>query len=251
MRALKNRKKKPSGLKLAIAYGLAPNQFGFCGPQGRENRRKLRDYLKNKISDREIKAVLKKFEAAFAYLKLIAEKNNIADPFDYKVVEAFWVGNKLLDKVNSHDLKKMVMDKFTRPGLLSNNQAKERLKLIPKNSRPHHSFHVYIFGTITGRVSLEEARMKDLCRVGWGRVKKIVRAKNNSKIIVECQPIIKNKKFTFGRFRMKEIKWDKTIVPEVKLGDWVSFHWNCLAQTLSNRQADNLEKYTRNTLKLL
>ena len=251
MKALKNKEKKRLGLKLATAYGLAPNRLGFCGPQERKDRRKIRDYLENKISDSEIKAFLRKFEAAYSYLELIAKKNNLSDPFNYQVVEAFWVGNKLLDKVRGHDLKKMVLAKFIRPGLLSEAQAEERLKFIPENSRPHHSFHVYIFGTITGRVSLKEAQMKDICRVSWGKIKKIEEAKNNSKVFVEYQPIVKSKKFIFDRPEIKEIKWDKTVVPKVKLNDWVSFHWNCLAQILSQRQVNNIEKYTRHTLKLV
>lgn len=251
MKVLKTREKKQSGLKLAVAYGLAPNRLGFCGPQEKENRRKIDDYLENKIADSKIKAVLKRFEAAYSYLELIARKNNIADPFSYEVVEAFWVGNKLLDKVNGRDLKEMVLTKFTKPGLLSKKQARIRLKLIPKNSRPHHSFHVYIFGTITGRVSLEEAKMKDICRVGWGKVKKIKDAKNNSQVFVEYQPIVKKKKFLLDKPKIKEINWDKKIVPKVKLGDWISFHWNSLAQTLSMPQVKNLRKYTQNTLKSL
>lgn len=251
MKKFKTRRKNLSGLKLAAAYGMAPNKLGFCGPQGENDCKKILHYLENKKSDLKIRPILEKFEAAYAYFELIARKNKIQDPLDFRVVEAFWVGNALLKKVSVRDIKRMVLDKFTQPRLLSKNEAKKRIKFIPKNSFPHHSFHVYILGTITGRVSLEDAFLKDICRVGWGRVKKIKNSGKKYKVIIEYKPIVRNKKFEFGRLNRKEVDWNKKILPNIKVGDQVSFHWNVLCQKLSPKDVLNLEKYTEHTLKSL
>ena len=39
------------------------------------------------------------FQGAWPYLELIAGATGIPDPLDYRVVEAYWVGNRLLDAV--------------------------------------------------------------------------------------------------------------------------------------------------------
>jgi len=74
-----------SGPKIAALYGLIPNQLGFCGPQ----QDVLKKFITGKIIIPEVLPVLKKFEAAYAYYELIAQKNEIkTGPFNKKVVEA-------------------------------------------------------------------------------------------------------------------------------------------------------------------
>jgi hypothetical protein len=152
-----------SGPKIAALYGLIPNQLGFCGPQ----QEILKKFIAGKLGIPDVIPVLEKFEAAYAYYELIAKKNKIKNgPFNKRVVEAYWIGNELLDKVTAHDLRQMIAEKFTKPGLLSKKQALEKGKLLPEKSRPHHSFHVLILGSITGRVDFEDnTKLKDICRM--------------------------------------------------------------------------------------
>ena len=160
-----------SGPKLAALYGLIPNTLGFCGPQ----QDKLKKFIKGKLGIPDIIPVLEKFEAAYAYYELIAQKNKIkAGPFNKKVVEAYWIGNELLEEVKIDDLRKMISENFSRPGLLSKEAAAKKAEEISNNSKPHHSFHILVLGSITGRVNFEgDTKLKDICRVGWGRVTKI------------------------------------------------------------------------------
>ena len=46
----------------------------------------------------------------------------------------------------------------------------------------------------------------------------------------------------------KEINWDKTMLPNVEVGDWISFHWNYAIQILNEENITNLYKYTKNSL---
>jgi len=236
-----------SGPKIAALYGLIPNQLGYCGPQ----QDLLKKFIAGKLGIPDIMPVLEKFEAAYAYYELIAKKNRIkTGPFNKKVVEAYWLGNELLDKITADDLRQMIVEKFTKPGLLSKEQSTEKGKLIPENSKPHHSFHVLVLGSVTGRVNFTgDTKLKDICRIGWGRVINKSKIKNQkSKIIVNYNPLMDEKSIRLGKPTKKEIFWDKEILPEVKIGDWVSFHWNHAIQILREQDIINLYKYTQNTL---
>jgi len=228
------------GLKLASIYGLKPHELGFCGPQVAAKQKILRGFVLGKISEKEAQAVLEKFEGAYQYYKLIAESNGIEDPFDEKVIRAYWVGNKLLDKVKVEDLRQMVIEKFSYAGLLPKEVAEEKAKAISEKAIPHHSLHVYVIGSVTGKVDLNDLVMKDLCRVSWGKVLEI----NEDKIIVEYRSIVGDKKIGWSELKRKVVDWDKNILPAVNIGDRISFHWKLAIQILSKEDIINLEKYT-------
>ncbi len=233
-----------SGLKLACLYGLIPNLLGFCGPP----QKKLKKFIKNKISVQDIIPVLEKFEAAFPYYQLIAQKNGIHNPFNKKVVEAYWLGNELLEKITAKDLRQLIINKFSLPNLLSKKEAVEKAKKIPANSKPHHSFHVLIIGSITGRINLNNLKLQDICRIGWG---KIIRVKKN-RLLVSYNPLTKREKIIeLGQATNKEIIWDKDILPKIKTGDYVSFHWDYAIQKINKNNISNLRYYTQNTLNSL
>src|SRR4030043_926519 len=113
-----------SGLKIAALYGIKPHTLGFCGPQEKSASRLILSYLSGKkISGKKIRKIFEKFEGAYSYYKLIAKSNKIKDPFNEKVVKAYWIGNNLLEKVKTEDLRKMIARDFSRPGLLSKKTA--------------------------------------------------------------------------------------------------------------------------------
>jgi len=201
-----------SGLKLAALYGIKPHSLGFCGPK---DKGALLNYLKGKSASRQtgkkIRKILEQFKGAYPYYELIAKNNGIKDPFDERVVRAYWVGNKLLEK----------------------------------DPKLYHCHHVLVVGSVTGRIKLE-GKLKDLCRVSWGKVEEL--KVKSPKLKVIYQPLVGNK---LRKPVEKEIDWDKDLVPKVKIGDWVSFHWNQAVEVLTEKDVKNLEKYTKATLKSL
>jgi len=236
-----------SGLKIAARYSLPSYSLGYCGPQDRKSRKTLFDYASGKKTDEKlIRGIFDKFEAAYRYYKLIAEKNNISDPLDERVVRAFWVGNDLLDKVTSEDLKNLILTGFTQPGLLTKEAAIQRADQVPKGAVPHHSFHVLILGAVAGRIKLK-GKLLDLCRIGWGRILEVKR----KKLKVEYKPLLVGKKYELGKEVEKEIEWNQKIVLEVKIGDWVSFHWAQACEVLTPQEVNNLEYYTQKTINLI
>jgi len=248
-----------SGPKIAALYGLIPNRLGFCGPR----QEILKKFLAGKLGIVDVIPVLEKFEAAYSYYELIAQKNKVrTGPLNKRVVEAYWIGNELLEKVTADDLRQLIIKKFTKPGLLSKEEAEIKAKSIPENSKPHHSFHVLILGSITGRIDFTgDSKLKDTCRIEWGRVIKIPNTKKpyssrwldepirqKAKIIVQCNPLVGEKVIKLGKAVKKEVIWEKEILPLLNIGDWVSLHWNHAIQILKEEDIINLHKYTQNTL---
>jgi len=241
-----------SALKLAISYSLPSYQLGFCGPQEAKDKKILLDFVNGeKVNEKLVKEALMKFEAPYPYFKLIAKSNGIADPFDERVVKAMWVGNELLDNVKTQDLRNLIRTEFAKPGLLSLKEAEARANKVPDGAVPHHSFHVLILGPVTGRVKLE-GTMLDLCRIGWGRVTKIKDQRSKiKKLKVRYRPLVLGQKIKLGEEVEREIEWNKNIVPKVKIGDWVSFHWGQVCKVLNPDEVKNLEHYTKKTIDLV
>jgi len=229
-----------SGLKLATLYGFYPHRLGFCGLQKDSAKKALLSYLSGeKITEQKIRRILGTFKGAFSYYKLIAESNGIRNPFDEKVVRAYWIGNQLLEKVPIASLRKMIIKEF----------AKKKAKDIPSTSIAHHSFHVLVIGSVSGRVILE-GKLLDLCRITWGKVIQKSKIENQkSKIVIEYQPLRKkNKRYFLGKPIHRFVFWDKNFVPKIKVGDGVATHWNHIVQILDKRDLTNLKKYTQITI---
>ena len=248
-----------SGLKTAVSYSLPSYQLGFCGPQELKSKNVLGAFAAGqKIEAEKVKEVLKQFEAPYPYFKLIAKSNDLDDPFDEKVVKAMWIGNSLLENVRTQNLRKMVITDFVKPSLLSPSEAKDRAEKIPDGAVPHHSFHVMILGPVSGRVDLK-GPLLDLCRIGWGKVTKATPARiasqsdagGSNKLQVISKPLILDKKMRLGEDVKREIGWNKKIVPKVKDGDWISFHWGEACAVLNNREVKDLEYYTQKTINLV
>jgi len=220
--------------------------LGFCGPQEEARRQALYGFVVGEDSREDgARKTLEGFEAMYPYLSLIASENGIFDPFEERVVEALWVGNELLDGVDAESLKKLILTDFVRPKLLTQEEAKERSSRVVSGMVPHHSFHVLVLGSITGRVDLGGA-LRELCRVGWGEVLGV----GGDKIKVRFRPL-SFEKLNLGEEREKEVDWDPRTVPGVSAGDWASFHWGRVCDVLKKENVANLEKYTVRTLSVL
>ena len=237
------------GLKAAAIYGIKPHLLGFCGPREKSSTRAVLKYLKGKkISSKKIRKILKRFEGAYAYYKLIARCNKIKDPFAENVVKAYWIGNNFLEKVSTRALKEMIINEFSKPDLLSKNMVIKKAKEIPPGLKPHHSFHVLVIGSVTGRVKLQ-GKLLDLCRIGWGKVIELDPLKDRVK--VRYLPLIIRKGYRLGKPRKKYINWNKIALPSLRVGQYISFHWNQLAEILSEADHRSLKRYTLRTLKLI
>jgi len=228
-----------SGLKIAALYSFPPGRFGLCG-MGEESAHEILAFLKGeKVPN--IKEILETFEGSLLYYKLISKENNISNHFDEKVVKAYWIGNELLEKVRILKLREMVAKKLKKPKLAKN---------LPQISRAHHSFHVLVAGPMKKDLIMTEG-MKDLCKISWGKIIKIEDCKMQiANLMVEYQPLLKEKKWFLGKPTKRRIFWFKNILPKLKVGDFISFHWDLALEKLTKKEMENLKKYTQLSLEL-
>ena len=147
------------GRQLFLGFALMPNRLGYCGGP---DQRELRDYYVAGRADAGLNRLLHRFEGAMPYLKLIAATNGVADPLDPRVVEAYWLGNELLDGTDLHAFHESLRERFAKR--MSPRALEYLLGKVPEGALPHHNFHVFetYMRTATmpaGRETLEQCRI--------------------------------------------------------------------------------------------
>ena len=85
-----------NGSLLFVRYAYPPNSLGYCGPA---DSTAFSEYGAAGVVDNGLVDLAKAFHGAWPYLELISSANGIRDPLDRRVVEAYWVGNRLLDRI--------------------------------------------------------------------------------------------------------------------------------------------------------
>jgi hydrogenase maturation factor len=225
-----------------IRYGFMPNRLRYCG--GDDNRT-LFDYGLEGVSDAGLPPLLRKFSGALPYLKLIARANGLADPFDARVVEAYWIGNELLDGVEVRELYDSLLERFGKQ--IQGRTRELVLGKAPAGARPHHSFHVL---DVHRRVGEMDATLRTLdeCRVSWGRVVAV----DAAELLVERQPLVlREGKLVLGESEQQRVLRQvdgRGFVEHAAIGDWVTIHWGWVCEVLAERQRHHLERFTRHHL---
>lgn len=229
------------GALLAARFSFMPNRLGYCGPE--ENRAML-DYLVDQHSDRGLERILSRFAGAFPYYSFIAAANRIPDPLDVRVVEAYWIGNDLLAKVEMADFARHLEERFARrfPRALLERVVGQ----VPAGARPHHNFHVLSMPIRTGHLEIaHNLETLDECRISWGRVA----ADAGDTLLVERAPLLLEKDaLVLGAPVARPVfrRFDgKALLGEVAPGRHVAVHWGCACSALTPRQVRYLERLTR------
>lgn len=233
-----------SGMIRFIRYGFMPNRLKYCG--GDENRL-LFDHAVEQQVDGGLTGALRKFTGALPYLQLIARQNGIADAFDPRVVDAYWIGNDLLDRVEVRQLYDSLLERFGRQ--LSVKARDVVLGKAPAGARPHHSFHVLDVHSRVGELG-HNLQTMDHCRVSWGRVVRV----ELGELVVDRTPLsLVDGKLTLGgamRDRVVRQLDGRGFVDAAGVGDWVSIHWGWACEVLDADQLARLTKYTAHHLEI-
>lgn len=232
------------GPQVFARYAFMPNRLLYCG--GDDNR-SLFDHILAGVTNPDLLGLLRKFTGAVPYLQLIASSNAIADPFDRRVVEAYWLGNELLQGVEARALYASLSARFGR-------QLKPRdLALVlgkaPSGAHPHHSFHVL---EVCPRNGWPHALVwMDNCRISWGKVISL----NGSTLIADVVPLtLEGNALVLGQPARRTIARQvdgRGFVDSAQPGDWISIHWGWACQVLSHLQVTNLVRWTRYHLRLV
>jgi hypothetical protein len=227
-----------SGQLRFIRYGFMPNLLRYCG--GDDNRA-LFDYGIAGVTDGGLTALLRQFSGALPYLTLIARANGLTDPFDDRVVEAYWLGNELLEGVEASQLHNALAERINRH--LTGRARAWLLGKAPAGARPHHSFHVFDVHSRIGDQG-HSLRTMDQCRVSWGRV---VQVEAGELVVLRRPLLLIEGKLVLGPPREERVTRQVDghgFADAAAPGDDVSLHWSWVCETITPVQCRNLERYT-------
>ena len=228
-----------------VRYAFMPNRLQYCGGGA---SRTILDYAVADVREPPLVGMLKKFTGALPYLSLIARGNGIADPFDERVVEAYWLGNELLERVEARTLYDDLRARYA--GQLSAKVMDRVAAKAPAGALPHHSFHVLDVWRQTERGRNEVLATVDSCRISWGTVTGI----DGAELIVQRAPVV----FRDGALELDTPRSERVarmfegrgFVAGAQVGDVVSIHWSWACEVLTAAQQRALERYTRLHLRL-
>jgi hypothetical protein len=246
-----NRQPAPTpGPILFVRYAFAPNRHGYCGPNDNAS---FFEYGVTGAIDGGLRALSQEFAGAWPYLELIAGATGVPDPLDRRVVEAYWVGNALLDRVGTAALGGSMEDRFRRR---TGRQFTSLSEGVVAGGVPHHSFHVFCIYPWVGllgddRRGAQALTVLDRCRIRWGKVLSV----SGDQVVVESEPLTwDGRRLQLGppasEVAVRAID-GIGLLPDLAVGDWVSLHWEWVCDRLNPHQLAALRRYTRHHLSIV
>ncbi|MBR7827031.1 hypothetical protein KDK95_12005 [Actinospica sp. MGRD01-02] len=237
------------GAQLFVRYAYPPNSLGYCGPA---DSAALFEYGAAGVVDPGLAQLARGFAGAWPYLELIAGATGIPDPLDRRVVEAYWVGSPLLDRVGLGAVATSMEDRF-RPRIGS--MFPRLLEGVLAGGVPHHSFHVFCIypwvGLLTDDRKADHAlSVLDRCRIRWGRVE----ALRGDQAVVRYRPLTYDGgDLGFGDPVTETARRSADglgYLGELAVGDWVSLHWDWVCDILTPTRLNALRHYTLRQLEI-
>jgi hypothetical protein len=230
-------------------YAYGPNRLGYCGPDGAQE---LFEQATVGGDEAALRALARRFEGAWPYLELIARANGLADPLDARVVEAYWLGNPLLERVTPAQLGSSLEGRF-RPRLRPDGWR--WLATTPEaGAVPVHAFHVLdVFprvGLLRSGALDRVVETIDSCRIRWGRVLE----RDGDWLVVSAVPLeLAGGRLVLTPPRAERIRaWqDGTgFIDPPEPGDVVSIHWDWACERLDARRLAALVSWTERELEI-
>jgi uncharacterized protein DUF6390 len=226
------------GVALCARFSIATNRLQYCGPS--DAAPALYRAITRGDGLAEARKALSQFEALLPYLEAIGARHGL-DPFDRRVVEAYWLGNSLLDPFSPAEFRGLLAA-LARRGL-PESVARTLAEHLPARPIPHHMFHVAFVGVgaVTGHVETTLATMES-CRPARSRVLGI----EPGRLRLSRSTL----RWTEGRLALgapieQEVVYDPEVLPEVRVGSSVALHWGWPALVLSPGEEEALERYSQ------
>jgi hypothetical protein len=230
------------GVAKAARYAFGPNKLHLCGPDA---NREVFAYLKEGASDAGLGNILKGFHTLYPYLKQIAAANRIRDPFDIRVVEAYWIGNELLETISVKTFYRHLTETLHLKDRYDQKSFHELAGKLPKGARMHHTFHVLNAYKRTGHdAKLHTLESMDACRVSWGKVEKV----DGISITVRRKPLlVRGHHLVLGEPAAATIqrKLEDDFLENLRPGQWLTMHWHVPCEVISEQNVRALEHYTK------
>jgi hypothetical protein len=236
-----------NGALLFGRYAFPPNRLGYCGP---DDHQALFEYVTQNHTDGGLLDLERRFDGAYPYLRLIAQANGIPDPFDHRVVEAYWIGNPYLERVAASPFYESLRERFR--ARMDSGAFAWLASAVERGARPHHNFHVFDVYRRAGLMRDRQAQIgierMDRCRISWARVTAV----EGAELVVD-RPLLVLRE---GKLVLTEARTERVarqidgrgFAEGARVGDIVAIHWDWVCEVLSARK---LERLTRNTMRAL
>ncbi len=225
-----------NGAVLFSRFAYPPNSLGYCGPADRELLVEL--VACGSGADREFRRTIETFAGAWPYLELIGGSVGL-DPLDSRVIEAYWLGNDLLQGVDTLTWGNSLDDRFRRR---AGSDWGRMVEGITAGGVPNHAFHVFCAYPWVGLLrsgSVEQAMtVLDNCRIRWGEVV----GKIEDRLLVESQPLVwDGQALGLGAARVEHVRASIDTAESVSVGDDIAMHWDYVCQRVSSAQLASLQ----------
>jgi hypothetical protein len=225
------------GARLFAQYAYPPNELGYCGPAGA-------GAMLAPGATAEIERRARQFEGAWSYLELLAETAATGDPLAEDVVRAYWVGNRLLDRVDPDALVDRLRDRFR-------GQAGGTWQQASSRAAAHHSFQVFevypwAAMLLEGRPAGPAVHVLDRCRIRVGEVQ----AAHGEGVTVTSRLLVWDGTALDETAHevTEQARWsceDGSLIDVPAVGDVVALHWDWVCEVLTPDQADSVVERER------
>ena len=230
-----------SGAELFARFAFPPNELGYCGPPDVE----WSDGALRSGNIDDVIHAIEQFEGAWPYLELIGGVHDL-DPLDRRVVEAYWIGNGLLDHVDLLTWGNSVEGRFkSRAGT-----SFGALGDVVAEGVPNHAFHVFCVYPWVGLLragSVDPAlEVIDRCRIRWGDV---VAVDGVSAVVESTALVWDGRSLALADLRHETVRVPAEL-PGVVANATVAMHWDHICDVLDGRQVLRLAAETDRHLAL-
>jgi hypothetical protein len=230
------------GVARCSRYAIGPNKLHLCGP---DTSGEVLAYIRENAADEGLAQHLRQYRTLYPYLKTIARANHIRDPFDARVVEAYWIGNELLEAIPAKTYFRHLVDVVELKKRYPPKRFREVEEKLRHGGRMHHSFHVLNLYRRTGHAQVDHTlETFAQCLVRWGTIEAI----DGPMFTVRTNPLlVEGHQLVFGKpvqERVTRRLWDDGLLEDARVGDRISIHWNTPCEILDDRHVQSLERYT-------
>jgi hypothetical protein len=218
------------GALLFARYAYPPNALGYCGPDDA-------GALLRAAETDEIARRARRFEGAWSYLEFIAASAGLPDPLAAEVVEAYWVGNDLLGRVDPGALLDHLRERFA-------GQHGGTWRTSGR-ATAHHSFQVFEVypwaGLLAATGNPTAVSVLDQCRIRTGVVTRV----DGESATVRARPLVwRDRALVRGPEREDVVRWSaggSALIAPPSPGDLVAVHWDWICDVVTPEQAARID----------
>ena len=232
---------------LFARFAYPPNALGYCGPA---DHRAVLEHAATGSADRELYELAAGFAGAWPYLQLIAGSAGVADPLDADVVEAYWIGNRLLGRCEPRWLAASVDERFA---LRLGTDRETVTSLAAMGGVPHHSFHVICVSPWVGllRAGFTDAPLTtmDQCRIRTGFV---LTADDAAATVATDRLAWDGERLSVQHGAVEVVHASAAgydLAGPIAIGDRVAIHWGWICDRLDAHRAGRLAEFTARSLR--